>query len=178
MPVFDLRPLPLLLAGALFFVVPGCGDDHDEHDGHHDDHDPVEEACAHATDTPTEVEAAPDPMESAPGVSAGHTIYRVTLVERSLAAGEFGGFVRYTASEAGEYAIFVSVDVPLTVTTDDGAAVALEVSTPVEACIELERRHDVTLEAGTYFFEFGPTLEPELSLIVESAGDHHDDHAH
>jgi hypothetical protein len=159
-----------LLAPAGFI---GChGHDHD------DDHlGPIGEACLHATDSPTHVSAAASSEAGeVPDVSAAHKLFHVMLVDDAENEGQKSGVVRYVSRKTSTYAVFLSADVPLSISDAQGNAVTISESYDVSACVELERQHNVDLGAGTYFFSFGPTSESDFSLIVESFADH--DHAH
>ncbi|MBA2665124.1 MAG: hypothetical protein H0U74_22750 [Bradymonadaceae bacterium] len=166
--------MKFILVGLLSMTIATLGCGHDDHDHDLNNEDPAEEACAHATDTPTAVSAAAQRADATASVSLGHTHYRVALVEDAETAGQFRGSVRYIAGAEADYAIFLSVDAPLAVFEADATtAVEIESSAGVDACVELARQHVVELKAGTYILELGPTSASHVSILIESLGGAH-----
>jgi hypothetical protein len=135
---------------------------------------PDAESCEHLKEGPASgVTAAPSQTaEDAPSVATDHRRYDITLVE---VPGGKGGVVKFASPEATEYRVFLSRDVPFKV-SDDAGPVAIEESvTSSTECAEIKARHTFELGVGTYTFEFGPTAETEVGLVIEEVAH---DHAH
>ncbi len=164
---FKTTSLQATLAGSLAFAILGlAGCISDSHKDHDDDHHPWEHACEHAGDTPTAVAANAD-TAAAPLVGAAHTLYGVAFAT--------GDKVRIEFDEHGEFGIFLSKNVPVTLTNSAGAAVAFEESvTPLEGCAGFAVMHVVDADEGAYYLTFGTTGETSVNLLVEEL--EHDDH--
>ncbi len=164
---------------ALSLSSVGCGDAHDHDDDDHDhDHGGVEdEGCDHMEGGPNVAitAAAAASATTIPDGTAGHIRIDVTLVGDGDAK---GGVVRYTADEAGDFYLFLSKDVPVTI-TDPGAGLSVAAEAthgPVDACPTIITKHyGFELEAKPYLITFGPTSEASVSYVIEAA---HGDHAH
>ena len=148
----------------------------DSSGGAHHVEDPSVEACEHTKDGPfADVTAGLD-ASTAPDATHEHTSVRVTLDE---AGGQYAGGVSYAAAEAGDFVIFLTRDVPLTIASSSGDAVAIEATAAVDACTDVAVAHTVELEVGTYHLTLGPTTEASVGIVVEHAGgghEHGDEH--
>lgn len=132
------------------------------------------EACEHIKEGPgVSVTAAKDASATLPTVNEPHKRYDVSLVAEST-GGARSGLVSYASTAEGDYALYLSADVPVEVTDSAGAAVAFESTTgSISSCTEVKSKRVVELGVGTYTFRFGPTSQFSVSLVVESAA-----HAH
>tara|TARA_B100000586_G_C19995199_1_gene378013 strand:+ start:280 stop:759 length:480 start_codon:yes stop_codon:yes gene_type:complete len=147
--------LPLFL-----IAFSSCGDDHD-HSEHSEN--PNEEACEHMKDGPNKLfDAGADPA-SATDTSASD--WKHTRVDLTLSANgdSFVGFVKYEASEAGDYLIFTSTEATLKVAETDA-----ESSQSVTDCSEVTHVQTFELEIGEQVIEIS-TSSPSLSLVVEQS---------
>ena len=169
-----MRLRAVLGALAIFAAtsITGCGDDHDDHDNH----GPAEEACEHTKEGPFEDVTATAAADGAPSATFAHTAVHITLVEDADDNTKKSGYVTYNADEAAEFAFFLSVDVPMTITDANGAAVEIEESADVAECTEVAKQHNADLEIGTYTLKIGPTTESMISLVVEEASHEGEDH--
>jgi hypothetical protein len=155
-------------AAALAFAVLGlAGCFKDSHEDHDDDHHPWEHACMHAGDTPMHVTANAD-TAMAHAVSIGHTPYNV-----SFAA---GSKVKFTVTEHGEFGIFLTDSVPVTLSTASGTPVPFyKTVSPLEGCAALAVMHVTPhLEEGTFHLTFGESSAASVGLLIEELED--DDH--
>lgn len=152
---------------ALCALAMGCGDDgHDEPGGD----ELVGEACEHAVSGPYfDVTAAAD-ASSAPAAKKAHHLVRITLMD---VEGGKGGTVTYAADESGDFVIFATKSVPLSVKAADGTVVAIEATSAVTACDAVAEQHTVELGIGTYDVVLGPTTESEVGLVIEHAVEAH-----
>jgi len=132
------------------------------------------EACEHLKEGPgVAVTAAKDASAALPTVNEPHKRYDIALVAEST-GGAYGGLVSYASAAEGDYAVFLSADVPLEVTDSAGTVVAFESTVgSVSSCTEVKSKRVLELGVGTYTFRFGPTSQSSVSLVVESAA-----HAH
>lgn len=161
-----MRRLALL---TLLLLLAAC-DEHD-HDDEHAHEDLTAEACEHGAEGPAQAITAAEPAD-APAIQG----YRHTRVDITLPAGPDGngGSVAFNVSEAGDYAFFLTADVPLAFTAD-GTALAIEDTVTVDACEAIAVHHTVELPAGEVILTFGPTSATEVGVVFEAA-DH--EHAH
>jgi len=132
------------------------------------------EACEHLKEGPgVSVTAAKDASTALPTVNEPHKRHDISLVVESN-GGARGGLVSYASTAEGDYALYLSVDVPVEVTDSAGNAVAFESTTgSVSSCSEVKSKRVLELGVGTYTFRFGPTPQPSVAPVVESA-----EHAH
>ena len=132
---------------------------------------PDVEACEHLKVGPaTAVTAAQSPASGAPpAVAANHNRYDITLVD---VTGGKGGVVTFSSTKAGDYRVSLNKDVPFAII--DGA-IEETVKGSTE-CTELKARHTFELGVGTWTFEFGPTAETEVGLVIEEAAHAHAEH--
>lgn len=178
MPLRTSRFSPLtalLIAGLL--TLGACGHDDHAHDNH-DNHDSLsaeEEACLHANDVPQTVQAAATAVAAAADINQPHTHYRIVLLESTETPGEYMGYVTFTPDKDGDFAIFTSVAIPVAIVDADGTAVSVTTSA-VDECVEITQKHAADFHDERHIIAFGPTSEPELSVIVESLGSHGHDH--
>ncbi len=136
---------------------------------------PDAEACEHLKEGPSSsvTAAQTGTADAAPAVAANHTRHDITLVD---VQGAKGGAVKFSSAEATQYRVSLNKDVPFAVKDSAGAAVAIEETlTDSAECTELKARHTFELGVGTYTFEFGPTAETEVGMVIEEAA--HDEHA-
>lgn len=178
--------LTLAVALALSPLLTGCSEEdspssdaavdlghtHDgahAHDGSADDLDA--EACAHLTSGPFVDAATGTDPASAGAVGADHQAYRVTLEANAA------GMVRFAADGPGDLQVFMSADVPLVATDDQGAPIAIEETEDhISACDAIAVRHTLELvAAGTIFLELGPVAAATtVTLVLEhGAHEHH-----
>ncbi|RAL24747.1 hypothetical protein DL240_00620 [Lujinxingia litoralis] len=164
-------------AALLFLIVlTGCGDaDHDGHQHDSESPDATEEACLHAQDTPTLINAAASPEEAlTPDIEQGHTLYEISLPESTSHSGQYTGYLRYDRTEPADVLLFTSSVIDVAVLDSTGAEQVVS-TTAVDACAELLQSHRVALEAGSYTLSFGPGSEPTVSILIEAESH---DHAH
>jgi len=144
-----------LLSSAL---LVGCGGSTEDADG---------EGCEHLQRGPGVAVTASASAGSAPAVSNDHKRYDITLPSGSA------GAVSFAASEATDYVFFLNADVPLTVTSASGQAVAFESSAKSsESCTDIKGRYVAPLAVGTYTLTLGPAAGTVSLVIEESAHDH------
>jgi hypothetical protein len=97
-----------------------------------------------------------------------HAAFLDTRVEVQLVdlGGEYGGFVRFPREDTADWAFFLSADVPFNILDEDGDEESLSDQEVEGGCPnEVVVGHDVDLDAGDYFLEFGPTDQPTVSFI-------------
>ncbi|NTX35471.1 hypothetical protein HUA74_15805 [Myxococcus sp. CA051A] len=155
----------LLMSTALLSAA--CGDDEEPEE-------PVDvEGCEHLREGPA-VPILATTTGTPPLVANDHRRYDITLVDGS---GGRTGSVTFAASEATDYVLYTSADVPVSITNGSGAAVEIEESTKSsETCTEIKGRHVVPLTVGTHTFTFGPTSAASVNLVIEEAS--HEGHEH
>lgn len=125
------------------------------------------EACEHFGAGPF-VDVTATDGTGAPDVSTGHTVYRIALTD---VAGGKGGSVSYAVAHGGDVTVFLTADVPVTVTGPDGKAVAATASTKGSAtCDSLAATHVFPLGVGTVTITFGPTAAGTVSAVLEAGG--------
>src|SRR5690554_1392000 len=166
MPIFAMS---LCLLSLTLFVACGENGDHDDHD----EHSAEQEACTHAQDSPTAVQAGLGFAVVDVNVDQQHTLYEVTLNGTANGTGPYDGFLEYDVTEHADYLIFTSSEVEVEVYDNTLAKMAIA-STGVESCEELAQSHRVSLDAGSYVIYLGPSSEQTLSLIIESEGHDHE----
>ncbi|MCP3062387.1 hypothetical protein LXT21_26710 [Myxococcus sp. K38C18041901] len=156
----------LLMSTALLSTA--CGDDDEPHDENVD-----VEGCEHLREGPAAAVNA-TLTGTPPSVSNDHRRYDIALVDG--AAGHRGS-VSFAAAEATDYVLYLSANVPVSITDASGAAVEIEESaTSSESCTDIKGRHVVPLSVGTFTFTFGPTPSASVNLVVEEAS--HEGHEH
>lgn len=173
------------------FTLAACGNtedenNHDNHDNHahgenheenHENHnhggvDLSEEGCLHMqADSSQMIAAVADESGSLENAAVKHKRVDITLADYM---GMKGGFVRYEATETGDYVFFVDSDVALEVRDDADAVVAFEeMGVAVDACAEVAVQHTIELEAGkSYKIVLGPTDAASVKIVSEHAGEH------
>ena len=124
--------------------------------------------CALLTDGPEEDVTATDDG-SGPELAIEDVAVEVTLLEDG--DGMYWGVARYTADEAGSFAMGLSDDVPLKVIDADGSVLPWENEVAGAGCAELAIRYTVALELAAYTIEFGPTDVDEVSFVSEESDD-------
>lgn len=160
---------------ALSVGVAGCGDE-EEAAPEGEEHGLEEEGCEHMKEGPSMSVTASAQAEGAPVGAGEHTRFDIALVD---VEGGKGGYVTIEADEDGEFVLFLSADVPVTISDGGGAEVAVEGSEPVALCTEVAVAHTFDLEVGAYTLFVGPTEASELRLVLEAAGAHEEGaHAH
>lgn len=166
-PASWMRAFVVVAAGAASTSV-GCADGGDGDDDAGEEEDITEVACEHMIEGPA---SAHDATTSAPfpDVTAEHTRHDVALVD---VAGGKGGSVAYEAASETDYAVFLSVDIPIAFYDSSGAELAVEESAAVDACDEVAVQKTVELPVGTVELRLGPTTETSVSLVIEAAGGH------
>ena len=153
--------LPLIL------ILGSCGAEDAHPDEHAEGESLVDEAREHAASGPyLDVTAAADATD-APSAKQPHHLVRVALVP---VEGGNGGTVAYAAEEAGDFAIFTTADVPLSVTSAAGDPVDSQVD-PLDDCTEVVARHTVALSVGTFHLTLGPTSDSSVGLVIEHLSD-------
>lgn len=162
MTFFSIRTVLVPASALLALALTGCLDSSDDHK--HGGENAWEHACAHAGDTPTAVTAAAD-ASTAPLVGAAHTLYGVSFTAQSK--------VRINFDEHAEFGIFLSKNVPVTLTTAAGDTIDFEESvTPLEGCAELAAMHVAHVDSGAHVLIFGASGETSVNLLVEELGGH------
>jgi hypothetical protein len=120
------------------------------------------EGCEHLEGGPFQALTAGAARDaSAPEVDDDHVGYRVTGP----------GFVRFGATEAGDYVFFYDTAATVEYTGSDGIVVAPEdraASSP--ACDTIRQRDTVPMTVGTYYLELGAGV---ATMVIEHAGDDH-----
>jgi hypothetical protein len=167
--IVRFRPFTVVLSlSALALFGAGCGDD-DDPEQHED---PDVEACEHMQEgPPSAVMAAAAFSISAPAVRNDHQRYDLTLTD---AAGSKSGFVTFAAAKAGEYIVYTSAPVKLSVKNAAMVEVAPESSaTSIARCTEVKGKHVYDLAVGTYVIGVGPETSDKVSLVLEA-----NEHAH
>lgn len=169
MPISSVRLCRLLALAWALTVVAGalaCAGTGSDPDAGVED-DPDLEACEHMADGPAVDVTAAASVTEAPSVSTAHTRFDVTLLDDG--AGMYTGSVTYEADEAGDHAVYLDADLPLTVYDVAGAELPVEGSDPVSACAEVAIKKTVELPVGTVELRLGPSSASEVSLVVEGA---------
>ena len=144
----------------LLVVLAACG--------HEDDLTADTNACeAFAGGDTAAVTATASKDSATPSVTGDHRVYVVTLPASGI------GYLRFTAPESTEFAIFLDRAVPFAVQNDQSMPVALDSSaTSSEACTTIQGKHVVSLPAGPAFFALGPDAGGPVNLVVDLAGGH------
>ncbi len=135
---------------------------------------PEGEACEHLAEGPFKaVTAAAASIDAVENAAVEHTRVNVALTDYE---GAKGGFVEFEADATGDFLMFLSADVPLTVFDSSGNEVVIESTTlGSDLCTDIAATHTVELEVGTYVLAFGPTNVTEVGLVHELSGAAHDD---
>jgi hypothetical protein len=119
-------------------------------------------ACWHVDNGPYgSVTASPDRV---PRVDAFHTLYTVNLRQVN---GEYTGTFQFKAFATGDFVVYMSQKVPLTIREGE-LAVPIAAEKPTTACTGLQ--HMVGLELTdkvTYTFTLGPTSLQQLRMVTE-----------
>lgn len=156
---------------ALSLVSGACSDEHDEEDHGESIED---EGCEHIQEGPAKAVTASADTAQAPDATAEHTRIDLSLVD---VEGGKGGAVQLVPDEAGDFYLFLSDDVSVTLTkAADGSVVTPELSEgAVEACAaEIPKHYVYDLEVGTYLLTVGPTTLDKVSFVFEhNAGEAH-----
>jgi hypothetical protein len=150
----------VLSAGLVF----GCGEEEEES---------IDvEGCEHLQQGPASAVTATATATGAPAVKDDHRRYDVTLVD---VTGGKGGSVTFAAAAEGDYVLFTSADVQVSIKDANGQAVGIEASTASSSeCTEIKGRHTIPMKVGTHTLTFGPTPLTSVSVVVEP--DAHADH--
>jgi hypothetical protein len=159
----SLSCLALLTSLAL---CAACGDEHAE--------TPADDGCEHMINGPSAaLTAIAEPEGDAPDMVEHHVRYDITLAGD---AAPYGGHVDLIMDEQGEYVIFLSPGVPLTLLDSSGEDVPPEViDLDVKACAEVSAGYTFDLGVGTYRLILGPSDEPQVRVVVvDAAGDAHE----
>ena len=166
----------LLGAGTVLGGAAGCPAT-GEGEGEGETEDPAAEACEHMAEGPANAVTAGADLASSPDVSAAHTRHDIALVDLDGAgAGTYlGGSAAYAVVEAGDHTIFLDVDVPLTLVSSSGDAIAIEATAAVDTCADVAVAHTVELPIGTVELRFGPTTTTTVRAVIESTGSHDDE---
>lgn len=134
---------------------------------------PASDACEHAAEGPFVDAIAGIGNEDPPDISAEHTAFVVTTADLLDEEGNRGGFVSYASEAAGDYYLFLSDHMDITVWDVNADEVPLEDSVhEVAECDEVTMYHLVELGVGTYDIELGPTSLDEVTIVVVPGGDH------
>jgi hypothetical protein len=163
---YSLPCLPLLALLALLALWAACGGEEAP--------TPADDGCEHMINGPSDALAAiAEPTGDAPDMVEHHVRYEITLAGD---AAPYGGHVDLIMDEQGQFAIFVSPGVPLTVLDSSGEDVPPEaIETDVKACAEVSAGYTFELGVGTYRLSLGPSEEPEVQVVVvDVAGDIHE----
>ncbi len=122
-----------------------------------------EHACWHVANGPYETVQAS--TSSAPDVGRFHTHYTVTLAE--IEAGSYEARLTYPARTTGDYVVYLSQDVPLTVYEGELLVDPVD-REPTNACagLVIQAGYELT-ERVTYTLVIGPTSSAELALVIE-----------
>jgi hypothetical protein len=121
-----------------------------------------EEGCEHLTEGPfVDISAGAD-APSAAEVKTDHQAYRVALT-----AGQVG-FVKLTASDAGDHVLFLDTHLLLELQDDQGTFLPITSSaSSITACAEVKGWHIFELPgAGTYFLKLGPGPDTEATQVI------------
>lgn len=153
----------VLLSTALVFG-PACGEEEEEESAD-------AEACEHLAEGPSTAVTATVVATDAPAVKDDHRRYDIALVD---VTGGKGGTVKFAAAEAGDYIIFTSASVAVSIQDANGQTVTPEASTDRSSeCTDVKGRHTVPMKVGTHTITFGPTPETAVSVVIE-----HGEHDH
>jgi hypothetical protein len=129
------------------------------------------EGCEHLQEGPSSIVTATSSATDAPDVFSNHRRYDISLVD---VTGGKGGFVSFDVAHAAEYILFTGADVPVVVRNAAGEMVAFEATAKASPeCTDVKGRHTVELAVGTYTFNFGPTLQGVVSLVIEEVAHEH-----
>jgi len=141
-----------------------CGDDKTDAQKSADD------ACEHMEKGPPVGVTATVSETAAPTIKNDDKRYDVALVNY---LSEKGGFVKFSAASAKEYAFYVNNNVPLTFKNASGNFVGLHASEkPFAACTDVVASYTYSLTSGVTSIEIGPTSETLVSFVVEELAAH------
>jgi hypothetical protein len=130
---------------------------------------PIDEACEHLTEGPASAVSAVEAGDG-PLIADDHRRYDVALVPVTTG---YGGRVRFSAHESGDFIFHLGVNVPVRFTDASGTSVLPEKSEMAStSCPALQARHVVPLAVGTFHLEFGPSSASAVSVVVEPGGAH------
>ena len=158
-------------------ALAGCsGEEDHNHDDEEHAEDPAEEACLHIQQGPaSSTTAAATREETLPSVSAPHTRHDITLVTGDAFGEARGGFVRYEASESGDFTFYLGGAVELEVSQGDTVIAPESMASTVSACEEVKATYTLELQGGSsYTLKLGPTEESAVGLVIEHAGEAHE----
>jgi len=154
-----MKPIHILLP--LFLVASiSCGDDHEDDHSNHSEN-PSEEACEHMKDGPNKIfDTGADPASA---TDTNGSDWKHTRVDLKLSASgdSFVGFIKYEASETGDYLIFTSSEATLKIAEKDP-----EATQTVTDCSEVTHIQTFELDVGEHIIEIA-TSSSTLSLVVE-----------
>ena len=139
----------------------------------------ADHACAHMTGEGEALEASQEPA-NLNTLGELHTRYEINL---ALAGADRGGWLRFSAEEAADYAFFADQNVILTLTDENGETLSPELvagEDDIEGCLDIFSAHVFHLEPGDYLSQINAAERDTLSLLVEEVGhgDEDEDAAH
>jgi hypothetical protein len=125
-------------------------------------------ACGHVLmDSATPVSASATASPSSPRTDQTHQRYEVTLPASGNA---YAGATRLRLVSGTDYVLFLDREVPVALSTQGGAAVALDSSTAPPACAGITHQVRFTTPADRdYYATFGPLAGPTVHLLLELA---------
>jgi hypothetical protein len=151
------------LLGATLFALSaaGCGNDSKP-----EPENPNAEACEHMEMGPgVDLTAAAMSSATAPKIDNDHKRYDVTTVAVS---GSKGGFVTFAPAGAGDYILYTSQPVTLSVKNAGGTEVAATSSAAtIPECTLVKGRAVYPLQVGTYIVGITGTVD-KVSFVIEA----------
>lgn len=134
----------------------------------------ADDGCEHMINGPgAALTAIAELTGDAPDLVEDHVRYEIILAGD---AAPYGGHVDLIMDEQGEFVIFLSPDVPLTVFDSSGEDVPPEaIDTDVKECAEVSAGYTFDFGVGTYRLSLGPSDEAQVQVVVvDVAGDAHE----
>lgn len=167
-----------LVSVALLVAATGCGqpDDEDNDDQPRSYAELADEVCTHATERPSEIEAALEREDTDPetdDVGETHRHFRI-LLPSPEEADDHEGWVAFDLGEydTDEFAIFTSVETEPILYDADGQQLDTQFDVEqFDACPEIRLQHSAELDARLYYLHFPAGEDDEISTITERIGD-------
>jgi hypothetical protein len=122
------------------------------------------DACEHLRKTGRALTVSAS-ESGAPALRVDHQRNDMTLVGLSMG---HGGFASVSLVEGQVLSVYIDRDIPLKVTNSSGVAVEFKkIEKTTSACSEVKAKYTMDLKPGTYLFNFGPTRETTVRLVLE-----------
>ncbi|HEY0705596.1 MAG TPA: hypothetical protein VGG33_02305 [Polyangia bacterium] len=152
------------LLSLAFTLLLACG----EHEGHNVEN-PFAEACEHLGGTGIPVTAT-SAAAGAPAIATDHKRYDVKLVDNASTGSGKSGVVSFNSAAVGHIQLFLSADVPVTVTSAAGAVISGSKLTITSPCTQLKAAYEFAVAVGRHDLTLGGagTTVDTVSVVAEA----------